>query len=948
MLHGEGRRQPLGEVAQVRLPFALRPAIGAGPALLVAHDDRPGRTFVRSIAASGEASPPLELGDRQPIAALELTEPVLLSSNGHELCVEPLTPSPARPRCAPSKAVAAVKLGDRLGLLEQRSEPEPETLGSSERATEPERVHVWLERRTSVGELEGEATDTGLSYLVPMPGMGLVDAVGSDAGVQLLWYEHDRGLPGTGRRGATAALRTGAIDAGGHFVVHSRTTLFDGERQFGNVAGHLEPRLFGADGRTIYLGRFLDDKARKPKSSCEAKGVQPWARLAGRGPVLAAELAVLDSIRQASPALAEGQPRTEAEQIAWASERGYYLCQGELCSVERATGKTRSEPAPFLAQRSRLHWASFARDGPGIARTAAGHALVAADGSVREEAAPAGAAPPGSDRAWDGFPLPRAVLVGDRWLGLRPSRGHVLGGWSLAELGPTERPAPPLGVAVHPDSAVLVGGASRGMLLALRATPTAETQLLVHSLARDGQAALVHTAPSPIGIGLVAVERAAGGAIVAGWSAREPRRSLVLVVEANGVVRAAKPSGIDPGPRLGRLSLVALPAGGALLSGERQDEVAWIDEEGQEQTRRPWPTARASASCLDGEPARTWVPTPMPGVLVQVEELGRPGTCMLDAPQWSRDGSLRWLGSRSTALDSRAELGLLAAQSLGLSRSAAEGRTAAPDPAIALAAVAPAAAPKPPPCPPDMVFVSARGLCVDRFEVRLGEATTGLALSADYPATPVLAEISLTGWVTGRWRVGDLHAKAMPLPPLLRTRNAATDPVARSGRGLRPSGYLTGFVAEQACHAAGKRLCTAEEFVAACRGEEGRKFPYGEQYEAGACNVFRDSHPAAVLHGNASIGHLDPRLNRVVVDGEPLLRATGATPRCRSRWGDDYVYDLVGNLDEWLGDEHGAFAGGFYARSTRAGCDAIITAHPRKYLDYSTGTRCCLDARVTR
>ena len=42
----------------------------------------------------------------------------------------------------------------------------------------------------------------------------------------------------------------------------------------------------------------------------------------------------------------------------------------------------------------------------------------------------------------------------------------------------------------------------------------------------------------------------------------------------------------------------------------------------------------------------------------------------------------------------------------------------------------------------------------------------------------------------------------------------------------------------------------------------------------------------------------------------------------------------------------GAFAGGFYARLTRAGCDAIITAHPRRYLDYSIGTRCCLDPYV--
>jgi len=110
------------------------------------------------------------------------------------------------------------------------------------------------------------------------------------------------------------------------------------------------------------------------------------------------------------------------------------------------------------------------------------------------------------------------------------------------------------------------------------------------------------------------------------------------------------------------------------------------------------------------------------------------------------------------------------------------------------------------------------------------------------------------------------------------------------------------------------------------------------------CNVNRDVHPAAMLHDNASIGHLDPRLNRVRVGGSTLLRETGASLQCRSRWGDDGIYDMVGNLDEWVDEEGGAFAGGFYARSTRSGCDAVITAHPKSYLDYSTGVRCCKDA----
>jgi hypothetical protein len=58
-------------------------------------------------------------------------------------------------------------------------------------------------------------------------------------------------------------------------------------------------------------------------------------------------------------------------------------------------------------------------------------------------------------------------------------------------------------------------------------------------------------------------------------------------------------------------------------------------------------------------------------------------------------------------------------------------------------------------------------------------------------------------------------------------------------------------------------------------------------------------------------------------------------------WGNDAIYDMVGNLDEWVDDGEGAFMGGFFARSTRLGCDARIAVHPKPYADYSLGVRCC-------
>jgi hypothetical protein len=244
-----------------------------------------------------------------------------------------------------------------------------------------------------------------------------------------------------------------------------------------------------------------------------------------------------------------------------------------------------------------------------------------------------------------------------------------------------------------------------------------------------------------------------------------------------------------------------------------------------------------------------------------------------------------------------------------------------------------------------MVSIGGRS-CVDRFEAMILDRRTGAALSPDYPTTPGLLDFVLAEWSTGRERAGNVHARAFPLPWISPSRlGDRPEPIAVSRLGVRPSGYVSGAVAEAACAAAGKRLCTLDEFVTACRGEGDTLFPYGDTYEDGVCNVFREEHPAALLHGNSSLGHLDPRLNRVVSRGRPLLQPTGESPACRSRWGDDAVYDMVGNLDEWVDEGNGAFAGGFYSRSTRAGCEAVVTAHPRSYLDYSTGVRCCSDPR---
>ena len=107
-------------------------------------------------------------------------------------------------------------------------------------------------------------------------------------------------------------------------------------------------------------------------------------------------------------------------------------------------------------------------------------------------------------------------------------------------------------------------------------------------------------------------------------------------------------------------------------------------------------------------------------------------------------------------------------------------------------------------------------------------------------------------------------------------------------------------------------------------------------------------------------------INRSAEPG--FLAKTGSYDRCVSAHG---VYDLVGNLHEWISDrvDHslpqkillhedigasipenigkGIFMGGFYSTTDQhgPGCRFVTPGHGPRYHDYTTGFRCCADAK---
>jgi hypothetical protein len=165
---------------------------------------------------------------------------------------------------------------------------------------------------------------------------------------------------------------------------------------------------------------------------------------------------------------------------------------------------------------------------------------------------------------------------------------------------------------------------------------------------------------------------------------------------------------------------------------------------------------------------------------------------------------------------------------------------------------------------------------------------------------------------------------------------------AVSRPGVVPQAYISRNEALAACEASHKRLCREDEWVRACEGVRGTTFPYGSEREAGYCNDHGKPPLAALYPDNPHTWAPmnDPRLNQQA----DTVAKTGSYSRCESGYG---VFDMVGNVHEWIADPGGTFLGGYYLDTTinGDGCHYKTVAHDAAYHDYSTGFRCCADAR---
>jgi hypothetical protein len=226
-------------------------------------------------------------------------------------------------------------------------------------------------------------------------------------------------------------------------------------------------------------------------------------------------------------------------------------------------------------------------------------------------------------------------------------------------------------------------------------------------------------------------------------------------------------------------------------------------------------------------------------------------------------------------------------------------------------------------CPSEMASIDGR-YCVDRWEGSLVEVLP------NGEERPWSAYMSIDG------RGG----------PLARSPHVVR---AVSAPGVFPQGYISEQQAVDACAHAGKRLCSRDEWQHACRGPKDTQFPYGDVRQPHKCNDDGRSPLVAEfgrgwqLGGRSSrVQHTNwNRMNSPVLNQlTGTLAHTGERSECTNAYG---VYDMVGNLHEWVDDPRGTFYGGFYQDTSQHGdgCSYVTTAHVASYHDYSTGFRCC-------
>jgi hypothetical protein len=169
-------------------------------------------------------------------------------------------------------------------------------------------------------------------------------------------------------------------------------------------------------------------------------------------------------------------------------------------------------------------------------------------------------------------------------------------------------------------------------------------------------------------------------------------------------------------------------------------------------------------------------------------------------------------------------------------------------------------------------------------------------------------------------------------------------------KGAHPVWMLTWFEAQATCESKGKRLCLASEWTAACEGPEHTPFPYGWERDHDKCNMdsFYVDPRKPGPHAQFLFYAKDPDVAFKELTRLDQSIPSGSMESCRSGFG---VYDMPGNLDEWVVSDvapreksmWAGLKGGAWGH-VRSQCRPMTFSHAPDFRYYFVGFRCCRDA----
>lgn len=142
-----------------------------------------------------------------------------------------------------------------------------------------------------------------------------------------------------------------------------------------------------------------------------------------------------------------------------------------------------------------------------------------------------------------------------------------------------------------------------------------------------------------------------------------------------------------------------------------------------------------------------------------------------------------------------------------------------------------------------------------------------------------------------------------------------------------PEQGVTGKDLDSLCRSVGKRLCTRDEWVAACEGTDVSTCNVNQAWRAPneALVAARDDRELTRLRQNWPSGAEDRKA--------PCVSASGAE-------------DMLGNVEEWVRCDNGydgyCLMGRFWSEAVS--CTFTVKTHAARWHYYETGGRCCAEA----